>query len=83
MINVKNEITFENVVYPTICLNIKGFGWSTIAQKSLQEKLLVNDEYVSEEAQYIDEQIFFYVEDSVFNRYSPDELQKYVERNVD
>ena len=77
-----DTVMFNGVCYPTISLNIKGFGWNTIAQKSLQEKLLVDDRYVSDDARCIDEQIFYYVEDSVFNEYTSDELQKYVEKNV-
>lgn len=54
-------------IYKTRIVNIKEFGERRIATKSLQEALLSNGEYVSEDAKVIDENIFFYVEDKYIN----------------
>ena len=56
-------ISFQDKIYRTRIVNVKGFGESRIATESLQDALLSDGEYVSENARIIDEDIFFYVED--------------------
>ena len=75
-------IAFKGKNYPIRHVEVKGFGVEPIAPKSLQNALLKDDAYVSNEARIIDEEIFFFVEDSVFNRYTTNELSAYVSRNV-
>lgn len=79
---VRDDVTFAGKNYVIRHVEVKGFGIEPIASKALENELLKDDEYVSEEARAIDEEIFFYVEDSVFNRYTYGELSAYVSRNV-
>lgn len=56
-------IQFQGKIYKTRIVNVKGFGERRIATESLQDALLSDGKYVSENAKIIDENIFFYVED--------------------
>lgn len=82
MTEERTDIVFEGKSYPVRHVEVKGFGVEPIAPISLQDALLKNDAYVSNEARIIDEEVFFFVEDSVFNRYTTNELSAYVSRNV-
>lgn len=57
-------ITFQNIDYKSKTIFLSDFGNVLISTNSLNEKLLNNfGSYTSEEAFWIDEQIFFFVED--------------------
>lgn len=70
-------ITFNGITYPTRRLKVASFLTGvmtiTIATESLQDVLLQDCEPVSDEAETIDEGIYFYV---------PDEVMKYHEENI-
>ena len=80
-ISEPTNITFNGKIYSIRTVNIKGFGDENIATESLQNVLLVNDSYVSDEARQIDESIFFFVEDKYINL-DDKKLAEYVEKNV-
>ena len=68
MVNTKKisrleTISFQDKIYKTRIVNVKGFGERRIATESLQDALLSDGKYVSENAKIMDEAIFFYVED--------------------
>lgn len=75
------NIAFNGKSYSIRTVNIKGFGDKNISTKSLQNVLLVNDSYVSDEARQIDESIFFFVEDKYINL-DDKKLAEHVEKNV-
>ena len=68
MNNQINYIKFQNKDYPTRDINLPedifpGYGIITIATTDLSNQLLKNgEEYVSKEAESIDETIYFFVE---------------------
>lgn len=58
-----NTIKFEKVLYQIRQVEIEDAGLVNIASTSLNDKLLLqNGAYKSNEAAYIDEQIYFFVE---------------------
>lgn len=75
-------IKFNGREYPTKLLNIPGFGEKLVSVESL-EKSLHNAEgfYVSDEAQVIDEKIFFFVPDDVIDK-DEKEIVEFVEEVV-
>lgn len=57
-------IEFKNKEYKIRELYLKDFGNISISTSSLNERLVrKSGSYVSEEARYIDEQLFFFVEE--------------------
>jgi hypothetical protein len=57
-------IMFKNAWYVTRDLNLPSFGYVVISTTELRNLLLDDDcEYTSDEARYIDEQIFYFVEE--------------------
>jgi hypothetical protein len=70
-------ITYQNQQYPLREIKLPEFGYVYISVETLSAALLHNgSSYKTKEAQYIDEQIFFFVEDDKINL--PDkELRKY------
>ncbi len=61
-------IKFQGKKYPLRMVEIPGFGERAISVESLEDALLNADSlYVSDEAQVIDEKIFFYVPDDVID----------------
>ena len=63
-----DPVTFNGETYTRRIVHVKGFGDRVIAGETLQKVLLTEDgNYVSEEAQAIDQNIFFYVEDKYLN----------------
>ncbi len=75
-------ITFNGKNYTTRELRLPEFGDVTVAGISLEQALLINDKYISQEARLIDEGIFFYVEDNLLDL-KERELIAYVEKNCD
>lgn len=75
-------IKFNGKEYPTKLLNIPNFGEMLVSVESL-EKSLHNAEgfYVSDEAQVIDEKIFFFVPDDVIDK-DEKEIVEFVEEVV-
>ena len=61
-------ITFNGKVYPVRVVELEDFGTQRIGVESL-EKEMFDDAYdfVSKEAQYVDEQIFYYVPDNIIS----------------
>jgi hypothetical protein len=68
-------IHFQNISYPTRSVELADYGEILISITSLNDILLKDDDYVSDEARYIDEQIFYFAEDEQINL-SDDELRK-------
>ena len=61
-------ITFQNQLYPVREIFLPKFGDVLITTQSLNEKLFnVDYQYVSNEAEHIDNQIFYYVENDKIN----------------
>ena len=62
-------IKFNGKEYSTKQVNVPDFGERLISVESLEESLMdAEGFYVSDEAQVIDEKIFFYVPDDVINK---------------
>ena len=57
-------IVFNGNKYKTREVDIKGWGTRLIAGETLERQLVQNDEYVSETAKFIEQSIFFFVDDS-------------------
>lgn len=82
MITWTDPVQFNGETYTRRVIHVNGFGDRIIAGTSLQEELLTEDgSYVSVEAQLIDEEIFFYIEDKYLNC-SDMQLAKYVLKQV-
>lgn len=81
-IEYRDEVTFQGQTYMTREVEVKGYGFRTIAPTSLSEKLLSDGNYVSDEARAIDEGIFYYLDDARFNNYSTKELMSVVSREA-
>jgi len=56
-------IQFQNKEFPTRVLNLPEFGEVLISTTSLNDLLLRDDDYTSDEASAIDEEIFYFVEE--------------------
>ena len=70
-------INYKNKNYPILEINLPEFGYVTIATDTLKDALLNEDySYKSEEAQAVDEKIFFFVEEEKINL-SVRELREY------
>lgn len=69
------KIIFQNIEYPIRQVNLPKFGKVSVSIDALNEKVInKNNGYVSKEAAYIDEQIFFFIsEDYIYK--SKTELQ--------
>ena len=60
-----DSITFRGEEFPVREIFLPEDGWVLIATQDLEDRLISdNGEYVSKEAQSVDEEIFFYVEDA-------------------
>jgi len=64
MKNNTNRINFKGNDYKIREIFVKSIGWVNIATTSLNEALFGNGLYQSKEAQYIDEQVFYFVEEN-------------------
>ena len=61
-------IEFDGKEYPTKLLNIPDFGERLVSVESLEKSLFdAEGFYVSDEAQVVDEKIFFYVPDNIID----------------
>lgn len=80
---IVSSVEFENTNYKIRQLEIKGLGTRYIASVILNN-LLVSEEgyYTSDEARYVDEQIYFFVEPEKLE-INDLELTKYVIDNCD
>lgn len=74
-------IKFNGNEYPVEWVYVPGFGERLIATESLEDELIdaETDEAQTKEAKAIDEQIFFYVEDTAIDR---DDLEQIVAAEV-
>ena len=82
MITWTDPIEYDGAVYRRRIVHIRGFGDRIVAGESLQKKLLTaNGTHVSDEAQAIDEEIFFYIDDKYLNC-GDIQLANYVEKQV-
>ncbi len=73
----KEIIEFNNNFYLARRVKIKDVGEVLISTESLNEALMKDGKYTSEEARNIDEKIYFFVEDEHINL-TEKELSKYV-----
>ncbi len=70
-------ITFQNQQYPFREIKSSEFGYVHISIEALSSAMLNEDcSYKTKEAQYVDERIFFFVEDDKINL-SDKELRSY------
>ncbi len=61
-------IEFDGKEYPIRLLDIPNFGKRLVSVESLEESLFdAEGLYVSDEAQVVDEKIFFFVPDNIIN----------------
>lgn len=60
-------IDFQNIFYPARVVELPNDGEVLISVTSLNDVLLKDDDHVSDEARYVDDQIFYFVEDSQIN----------------
>lgn len=72
-------ISYKNIEYPMRTIVLPSWGVVTISTIELSVKLLTSDSgnYVSKQAQHIDEQIFYYVDKNVIDL-SEIDLQKQI-----
>ncbi len=74
-------IIFNNQEYPCRDIFIKEFGNVTISTVSLNDAIMNNSTYSSEEARFVDEKIFFFVEENELTL--PDNvLSKYINEQL-
>ena len=81
------KITFESVQfgkkdYSTRYITTPKNGDVTVSYQSFEDALIVNDSYVSEKAQAIDDDIFYYVDDNAFFSMSDKDLAALVDKEV-
>jgi hypothetical protein len=82
MVKAMNDyIEFQMKNYPIRELISKEFGYMRISTQSLNEAIMKDGDYVSDEAQHIDEGILYYVHDSEISL-SDDMLLSIAERGV-
>ena len=75
-------IEFNGKEYPTKLLDIPNFGEKLVSVESLEESLHdAEGFYVSDEAQVVDEKIFFYVPDNVIDD-DDESLTEFIEEIV-
>lgn len=60
-----DTITFDGVKYPVRIIHLEEFGVQIVSAESLEDKLLDDGEFVSEEAMAVDSQIFFHIPDEI------------------
>ncbi|MCR5861017.1 hypothetical protein LRS05_02145 [Flavobacterium sp. J372] len=60
-------IDFQNIFYPARVVELPNDGEVLISVTSLNDVLLKDDDHVFDEARYVDDQIFYFVEDSQIN----------------
>jgi len=78
-----NSITFENRKFEIKEIKIKGIGSRIIATTDLNNILVsIEGVYKSDEARFIDEQIYYFVEPDKF-KLKGSVLSKYVEKYCD
>lgn len=80
------SIEFEGKKYPMRFVEITFDGTTSVESVSilsLEKKLITKDfgDWVSDEAEYVDEQIFFYVQDKKIH-FSNSELKKIIEDSI-
>lgn len=67
--------------YPVKTLETPGFAGLSISTEELNDTLMLNGNFVSEEARLIDEQIFYYVPQEVFAK-TDEEIIVFIKRNI-
>ena len=69
-------ITYHGKKYPLFTVKVDG-NWKYAAYESLATELFPNDEYADVEGEYVDNIIYFYVDDNVTN---DEEAQVFVDK---
>lgn len=67
--------------YPVKTLETPGLAGLSISTEELNDALMLNGNYASEEARLIDEQIFYYVPQEVFAK-TDEEIIVFIKRNI-
>lgn len=79
-------IEFNKKQYPVRTINLPGhyLDGSLVGTETLNIQLMNNDRsnYVSKEAEQIDNTIIFYVKDEILGNYSDEELAFYIDENM-
>ncbi len=81
------KITFESVQfdkkdYYTRYITTPKNGDVTVSYESFEDVLIVDDDYVSEMAQAIDDDIFYYVDDHAFFSMSDKDLAALIDKEL-
>ncbi len=61
-------IRYEGKTYPAGWVEVEGFGERYISVESLEKALMLNEEYKDDNARWLDERIFFYIPDEVWDK---------------
>jgi len=77
-----NTVTFEDKSFITRTIHVPGWGEKTIGDLDMERVLVEEDVFVSDEAENIDNDIFFYIEGWKLRSFSDDELSKAVAKEV-
>ena len=78
-----DKATFKGIEYPIRTVDIPGYGQRRVSKRSLEKVLLTKDDcWVNKEAEEIDNSIFFYVPDQMFEDDEAD-LAKFIFNEVD
>ena len=80
---MKVEINYKGEKFLIRSVFHKAGGHVNIGGLSLENKIVVNDDYPDREAQAIDEQIYGYVDDEVLEKLTDEEFKRYVNRHLD
>ena len=73
-----DNIEYTGKSYPAKTVSVPSFGDRLISVESLGDELFKDGKYTDNAAKVIDEEIFFYVPDAAFDRYTDEQLGTYV-----
>lgn len=74
-------IQFNSFYYPSRTITLPGLGSYVISTTELQKALFVNNQPVSEMAEYISESVDYFVEDNEID-FSEKDLKKLIEQQI-
>lgn len=79
---VFQSVKFDKKIYYTRYITTPKNGDVTVSYQSFEDALIANDSYVSEKAQAIDDDIFYYVDDNAFFSMNDKDLATLVDKEV-
>ena len=76
-----DEITFKRRHYPVRSIELEHFGMQKIGIESLEDAMFDEElEFVNDEAENIDSQIFYYVPDEIID--DEEKIKSYLNRHL-